>query len=102
MSTFGWDTYIWDTSKADFSWLPVCRIINGVKAQKIALKDVRVVFLGAGSSAVGVAELIAALLQKEAGLSKKEAFEVSLAGFVAHTGSVYECHGRHGLKSASQ
>ena len=55
---------------------PLCRIINGVKAQQISLKDVKVAFYGAGSSAVGVAQLIAALLQKEAGLSKEEAFQV--------------------------
>ena len=54
----------------------MCRVINGVKAQGIPLKDVKVVFYGAGSSAVGVASLIAALLQKDGGLSEEEAYKV--------------------------
>lgn len=47
-----------------------------MKAQKLPLKDVRVVFYGMGSSAVGVAKQIATLLQKDGGLSEKEAYEV--------------------------
>lgn len=53
----------------------VTGVINGVKAQKLPLKDVRVVFYGMGSSAVGVAKQIATLLQKDGGLSEKEAYE---------------------------
>ena len=58
--------------------LITCRVINGVKAQDIPLKDVKVVFYGAGSSAVGVAKMIAALLQKDGGLSEEEAYKVGL------------------------
>lgn len=48
-----------------------------MKAQGTELKDARVVFYGAGSSAVGVATTIASLLVKEAGLTKEEALKVS-------------------------
>ncbi len=53
-----------------------CRFINGMKAQGTELKDAKVVFYGAGSSAVGVATTIASLLVKEAGLTKEEALKV--------------------------
>jgi malic enzyme len=46
-----------------------------MKVQGTKLKDARVLFFGAGSSAVGVAHMIAALLMKEAGLSKEEAYK---------------------------
>lgn len=52
------------------------RIINGLKAQGTEVKDCKVLFYGAGSSAVGVANMIASLLHKEGGLSEKEAKEV--------------------------
>ena len=55
-----------------------CRFINGLKAQGTKTKDAKVLFYGAGSSAVGVANMIATLIQKEGGLSEKEAKEVSL------------------------
>ena len=42
-----------------------CSFINGLKAMKAEVKDARVVFYGAGSSAVGVAQMIATLLQTE-------------------------------------
>ena len=38
--------------------------------------DAKVLFYGAGSSAVGVANMIASLIQKEGGLSEKDAKEV--------------------------
>eukprot|EP00891_Asterochloris_glomerata_P000944 jgi/Astpho2/944/Aster-00780 len=47
--------------------------INGLKAMKAEVKDARVVFYGAGSSAVGVAQMIATLLETEGGLSEEEA-----------------------------
>lgn len=49
--------------------------INGLKAQGTKTKDAKVLFYGAGSSAVGVANMIATLIQKEGGLSEKEAKE---------------------------
>ena len=52
------------------------RIINGLKAQGTEVKDAKVLFYGAGSSAVGVANMIASLFQKEGGLSEKDAKEV--------------------------
>lgn len=55
------------------------RFINGMKAQGTPLKDARVVFFGAGSSAVGVALTIASLLVKETGVSKDEALKVWLS-----------------------
>ena len=54
----------------------VCRFINGLKAQGTPVKDAKVLFYGAGSSAVGVANMIATLFQKEGGLSEKEAKSV--------------------------
>jgi len=57
----------------------VLRFINGLKAQGTAVKDAKVLFYGAGSSAVGVANMIATLLEKEGGLSEKEAKEVQSA-----------------------
>lgn len=56
--------------------LVLCRVINGLKAQKTPMKDARIVFYGAGSSAVGVATMIASLLQTEAGLSPEDALKV--------------------------
>ena len=55
----------------------LCRFINGLKAQGTAVKDAKVLFYGAGSSAVGVANMIASLIEKEGGLSEKEAKAVS-------------------------
>ena len=54
----------------------LCRFINGMKAQGTPLKDARVVFYGAGSSAVGVATMIAQLLVKEEGLTFDQAKQV--------------------------
>ena len=42
------------------------------------MKDAKVLFYGAGSSAVGVANMIATLIEKEGGLSEKEAKAVSI------------------------
>lgn len=50
--------------------------INGLKAQGTKTKDAKVLFYGAGSSAVGVANMIASLIEKDGGLSAKEAKEV--------------------------
>jgi len=47
-----------------------------MKAQGTSLKDARIVFYGAGSSAVGVATMIAQLLVKECGLTFEEAKKV--------------------------
>ena len=54
-----------------------CRFINSLKAQHTPLKEARVLFFGAGSSAVGVAELIALLLHKDGGMTMEEAYGVS-------------------------
>ncbi len=61
----------------ELCWLlPLRRFINGMKAQGTPLREARVVFYGAGSSAVGVATMIAQLLVKEEGLSYNEAKQV--------------------------
>ena len=48
-----------------------------MKAQHTPLKDARVVFYGAGSSAVGVATMIAQLISKETGIPFDQAKKVS-------------------------
>lgn len=50
--------------------------INGLKAQGITSRDARVVFYGAGSSAVGVAHMIASYMITVGGLSREEAYQV--------------------------
>ena len=50
--------------------------INGMKAQKTELKDARIVFFGAGSSAVGVAKSIASYIELKGGVSAEEARKV--------------------------
>ena len=65
----------WDLCIDTMLCLP-CSFINGLKAMKAEVKDARVVFYGAGSSAVGVAQMIATLLQTEGGLSEEEARKV--------------------------
>ncbi|KAK2079325.1 hypothetical protein QBZ16_003016 [Prototheca wickerhamii] len=47
--------------------------VNGMKAQGTDLRDARVVFYGAGSSAVGVAKSIVTFMQQRAGISEEEA-----------------------------
>ncbi|EFN55561.1 hypothetical protein CHLNCDRAFT_35453 [Chlorella variabilis] len=47
--------------------------VNGMKFQKTELQDARVVFYGAGSSAVGVADSIATFMEHKAGISWEEA-----------------------------
>ncbi len=47
-----------------------------MKAQKTPLKEARVVFYGAGSSAVGVAEMIARLIELDAKVSAETARKV--------------------------
>ena len=56
--------------------LSSCRLINGLKGQHTELKDARFLFYGAGSSAVGVAQLLALLLQKKGGQSEEQAWKV--------------------------
>ena len=56
--------------------MTLCRFINGMKAQHTPLKDARIVFYGAGSSAVGVATMIAQLISKETGMPFDEAKKV--------------------------
>jgi len=48
--------------------------VNGMKAQGTDMKNVRVVFYGAGSSAAGVAAMIASLI-KTYGVSEEEAYK---------------------------
>ncbi len=73
-----------------------CRFINGLKAQGTKTKDAKVLFYGAGSSAVGVANMVATLIQKEGGLSEKEAKEVSLPllSHMLHTQQTSSCASR--------
>lgn len=52
--------------------------MNGLKVQQTELADMRFLFYGAGSSAVGVVDMLSLLLQKQGGLSAKEAMSVSL------------------------
>ena len=52
--------------------------MNGLKVQQTKLADMRFLFYGAGSSAVGVVDMLSLLLQKQGGLSAKEAMSVSL------------------------
>lgn len=47
-----------------------------MKAQGTATKDARVLFYGAGSSAVGVAQMIATLIEKDGKISQEEARKV--------------------------
>jgi malic enzyme len=44
--------------------------VNGMKLQKTDLADARVVFYGAGSSAVGVAEMIATYMEQVQGVRR--------------------------------
>eukprot|EP00210_Caulerpa_lentillifera_P007505 g7171.t1 len=48
--------------------------LNGIRIQKTSMNEVRVVFVGAGSSACGVAHMLAGMLQSEGGLSKEAAY----------------------------
>ena len=54
------------------------RFINGMKAQHTPLKEARIIFFGAGSSAVGVATMIAQLIGKETGIPFDEAKKVRM------------------------
>ena len=60
-----------------------CRVINGLKVQGTPYKEARVLFYGAGSSAVGVALAIENLLQNKGGLSAEDARKVRRAQDVA-------------------
>ena len=55
-----------------------CRFINGMKAQGTELKDARIVFFGAGSSAVGVAKSIASVIELKGGVSAEDAKKVCM------------------------
>ncbi|CAD7700714.1 unnamed protein product [Ostreobium quekettii] len=63
--------------------------INGMRVQKTDLSDARVVFYGAGSSACGVAGMIAKLIETEAKVSSQEAFKavylVDSKGLITNT-----------------
>lgn len=52
-----------------------------MKAQGTELKDARIVFFGAGSSAVGVAKSISSVIELKGGLSAEEAKKVTYPGF---------------------
>ena len=56
--------------------LQICRLVNGLKGQHTDLKEARFLFYGAGSSAVGVAQLLALLLEKQGGQSTEAAWKV--------------------------
>ena len=53
-----------------------CRFLNGMKAQGTPLGEAKVVFYGAGSSAVGVASMIARLIELDAKISPEDARKV--------------------------
>ncbi|KAL4436957.1 hypothetical protein ABPG75_004096 [Micractinium tetrahymenae] len=63
--------------------------INGMKYQKTTLAEARVVFYGAGSSAVGVAEQMATYMEQKADISRDEArrriFMVDSKGLITTT-----------------
>jgi malic enzyme len=63
--------------------------INGMKAQGTELKDARIVFFGAGSSAVGVAKSIASVIELKGGVSaedaKKAVFLVDTKGLITES-----------------
>ena len=52
------------------------RFLNGMKAQGTPLGEAKVVFYGAGSSAVGVASMIARLIELDAKISAEDARKV--------------------------
>ena len=68
-----------------------------MKAQGTPLREARVVFFGAGSSAVGVATMIAQLIEKEEGLPFDEAKRVRPAHRIRVFSRVY-CSGVLGLQ----
>eukprot|EP00210_Caulerpa_lentillifera_P006311 g6028.t1 len=49
--------------------------LNGMKVQNSKMDEVRVVFCGAGSSACGVAHMLASILETEGGVSKEAAYK---------------------------
>jgi malic enzyme len=53
----------------------VAGLVNGLKGQHTELKDARFLFYGAGSSAVGVAQLLALLLEKYGKQTKEDAWK---------------------------
>lgn len=63
--------------------------INGMRAQKTSLADAKVVFFGAGSSAVGVSQMIATLISMETGKTfdeaKKAIYQIDTKGLVTST-----------------
>lgn len=69
----------------------VAGIINGFKIQNTDPSDVRILFFGAGASAVGVAEAIAAYLETEAGVPRARARKAIF--LVDSKGLVYENRG---------
>ncbi len=58
-----------------------------MKAQGTELKDARIVFFGAGSSAVGVAKSISSVIELKGGLSAEEAKKVTYPGIPCSAGS---------------
>ncbi|PRW33894.1 NADP-dependent malate dehydrogenase [Chlorella sorokiniana] len=74
--------------------------INGMKYQKTPLSEARIVFYGAGSSAVGVAEMIATYMQQKAGISwgeaRKRIYMVDSKGLITFTrGDTLPDHKKH-------
>ena len=69
-----------------------CSFINGMKAQHTPLKEARIIFFGAGSSAVGVATMIAQLISKETGISFDEAKMVHASSSLITTEHALELH----------
>ncbi len=57
-----------------------------MKAQGTELKDARIVFFGAGSSAVGVAKSISSVIELKGGLSAEEAKKVTYPGIPLQCG----------------
>ena len=57
-----------ETTKQGTGAVVAAGVINGLKLQGVAPADARLLFFGAGSSAVGVASAIACYLQHEAGV----------------------------------
>lgn len=48
--------------------------LNGIRVQRINMNEAKVLFVGAGSSACGVAHMLASILQTEGNLTREEAY----------------------------
>lgn len=66
------ESWVWRCSQGTGA-VVTTGFINGMKAQQTNLKEARIVFFGAGSSAVGVAKSIASYIELKGGASAEHA-----------------------------